>query len=312
MARPERNSVDYFPFLCEEGNKMFYLEETYGNDGFATFVKLLRELAKTDYHYLNLSKPSTLMYLSAKCKVSKEVLEAIINDLVDLGKFDAILWKENRIIWCQDFIESIQDAYKKRNNKCITLEGLLTLLNSLGIRKQGKLPSKASDNPQSKVKESKVKESKVDDEKEKFDNDFIDYKILFFKNKSENFDFVFEIQKIKNELDFEENEFKKIYLSQILNFLIEEKRKKVPPKKENLHQDFIDELKISSEWLNLISMQNQNLSIEKIISKLDEFEKHLKTDFKIHQTKTDFVSHFKSWLQKNIPNKQDQLLTHNR
>ena len=38
MARPERNSVDYFPFLCEEGNKMFYLEETYGNDGFATFV----------------------------------------------------------------------------------------------------------------------------------------------------------------------------------------------------------------------------------------------------------------------------------
>lgn len=167
MARPERNSVDYFPFLCEEGNKMFYLEETYGNDGFATFVKLLRELAKTDYHYLNLTKPSTLMYLSAKCKVSKEVLEAIINDLVDLGKFDDILWKENRIIWCQDFIESIQDAYKKRNNKCITYEGLLTLLSSLGIRKQNKLPSIDADNPQSKVKESKVKEIKEEESKEK-------------------------------------------------------------------------------------------------------------------------------------------------
>ena len=46
MARPQRNNVDYFPFYCEEGNKMFYLEETYGNDGFAVFVKLLRELAK--------------------------------------------------------------------------------------------------------------------------------------------------------------------------------------------------------------------------------------------------------------------------
>ncbi|MBS3993149.1 MAG: DUF4373 domain-containing protein [Bacteroidetes bacterium] len=160
MARPERNSVDYFPFLCEEGNKMFYLEETYGNDGFATFVKLLRELGKTDYHYLNLSKPSTLMYLSAKCKVSKEVLESIINDLVDLGKFDAILWRENKIIWCQDFIDSIQDAYKKRNNKCITLEGLFTLLTSLGIRKQGLLPTIGPINTQSKVKKSKVKESK--------------------------------------------------------------------------------------------------------------------------------------------------------
>lgn len=160
MARPERNNVDYFPFLCEEGNKMFYLEETYGNDGFATFVKLLRELAKTDYHYLNLSKPSTLMYLSAKCKVSKEVLESIINDLVDLGKFDAMLWKESKVIWCDDFVESIQDAYKKRNNNCITLEGLLTLLDSLGIRKLNKLPSKAPVNPQSKVKDIKVEDIK--------------------------------------------------------------------------------------------------------------------------------------------------------
>ena len=68
MARPEKNTVEYFPFICDEGNKMFYIEETYGNDGFATFVKLLRELAKTNYHYLDLSKPTTQMFLSAKCK----------------------------------------------------------------------------------------------------------------------------------------------------------------------------------------------------------------------------------------------------
>lgn len=164
MARPERNSVDYFPFFCEEGNKMFYLEETYGNDGFATFVKLLRELAKTEYHFLNLSKPSTMMYLSAKCKVQKTVLEAIINDLVDLGKFDSNLWKENNVIWCQDFIDSVQDAYKKRNNNCITFDGLLTLLDSLGIRKLQKVPTKEPVNPQ--IKEKKSKEEDI---KEKYD-----------------------------------------------------------------------------------------------------------------------------------------------
>ena len=49
MARPERNNIDYFPFYCEDGKKMFFLEETYGNDGFAVFIKLLRELAKTDF-----------------------------------------------------------------------------------------------------------------------------------------------------------------------------------------------------------------------------------------------------------------------
>ena len=160
MARPERNNVDYFPFYCEDGNKMYYLEETYGNDGFATFVKLLRELAKTNYHYLDLSKPTTLMFLSAKCKISKETLLSIIKDLVELGKFDSVLWNENSIIWCQDFVDSIQDAYNKRNNKCITYEGLLLLLSSLGIRKHGKSTTTVPINPQSILKKRKVNKSK--------------------------------------------------------------------------------------------------------------------------------------------------------
>lgn len=151
MARPERNNVDYFPFICDEGNKMFYIEETYGNDGFATFVKLLRELAKTNYHFLDLSKNTTLMFLSAKCKVSKEKLLNIINDLVDLGKFDSTLWSENKIVWCQDFIDSIQDAYIRRNNKCITFDGLLLHLVSLGIRKPDKCIKNNYKNTQSKV-----------------------------------------------------------------------------------------------------------------------------------------------------------------
>ena len=144
MARPQRNNVDYFPFYCDDGKKMFYIEETYGNDGFAVFVKILRELARTDYHYLDLSKSTTKMFLSAKCKVSKEILLSIITDLVDLEKFDRVLWEENQIIWCQDFIDSIEDAYSKRTNGCITYKGLLQLLVSLGVRK----PSKKNRKPQ--------------------------------------------------------------------------------------------------------------------------------------------------------------------
>lgn len=155
MARPERNSVDYFPFYCEDGKKMFYLEETYGNDGFASFVKILRELAKTDYHYLDLSKNTTMMFLSAKCKVSKETLDSIIKDLVDLEKFDSFLWNENRIIWCQDFVDSIQDAYIKRKNKCITYGGLILHLISLGVCKPIKEPLKGGIKPQTILKETK-------------------------------------------------------------------------------------------------------------------------------------------------------------
>jgi len=160
MARPESNTVSYFPFYCEEGKKMHYLEETYGNDGFATFVKLLRELAKTDNHFLDLSKNTTSMFLAAKCKISKNTLELIVNDLAELGKFDKALWDENKIIWCEDFINSIQDAYSKRKSKCINYQGLLSLLSSLGVRKLDKLPLNGGINTQSKVKEIKEKKSK--------------------------------------------------------------------------------------------------------------------------------------------------------
>lgn len=168
MARSELNTVSYFPFYCDEGQKMFYIEETYGNDGFATFVKILRELGKTDYHYLDLSKSTSLMFLSAKCKVGKDLLNSIIIDLVELGKFDKELWEKSKIIWCQDFIDSIQDAYKKRNNSCINRNSLLELLYSKGILIRPKsIPNKPKgesqvpDNTQSKEDNSKEEENKV-------------------------------------------------------------------------------------------------------------------------------------------------------
>lgn len=195
MARPERNNVDYFPFICSEGKKMFYLEETYGNDGFAVFIKLLRELAKTNYHYLNLSENTTIMFLSAKCKVTKEILLAIINDLVTLGKFDSILWNENKIIWCQDFIDSIQDAYNKRNNNCITYNGLIQLLISLGIRKQIKSISKGVNNTQSKEEYSILYKNIIPFFNSKFINEekYLDCIRLMIENDKRNPDEILKV-----------------------------------------------------------------------------------------------------------------------
>lgn len=160
MARPEKNTVDYFPFICGEGKKMYYLEETYGNDGFATFLKILRELANTEYHYLDLSKKTTKMFLAAKCKISIELLENIINDLVELGKFDASLWSEFEVIWCQDFVDSIQDAYKKRSNQCITKKGLRTLLISLRNPKPDKSESEVHVKPQTILEYTKLEKTR--------------------------------------------------------------------------------------------------------------------------------------------------------
>jgi hypothetical protein len=173
MARPTRNDVDYFPFMCKEGKGMFVIEEKYGNNGFATWIKILRSLATTNFHYLNLSDPSEKMFLSAKCKVSQDVLESIIDDLINLGEFDRELWEGFSILYSEKFIESIKDAYTKRNNSPLSKKQLLSHLSSLGVIKPSKgipkpslEPLKGVDNPQSKVEYSKVEEKKREEKKD--------------------------------------------------------------------------------------------------------------------------------------------------
>lgn len=120
MARPQKNTVEYFPFICKEGKGMYYIEQKHGNDGYAVWIKLLTALATTSDHFLDLSEPVELMFLSSKCRVPEEKLIEIISDLVKLKEFDKNIWVDHRVIWSDKFMENIEDAYRKRRNKPMT------------------------------------------------------------------------------------------------------------------------------------------------------------------------------------------------
>lgn len=158
MARPERRNVDYFPHYLSEGKKMYLIEHKYGNDGYAVWFKLLETLASTDDHWLNLNDETNVMFMSAKCRVTEEVLFSILDDLSKLEEINSLLWKD-KVVFSEKFIESIQDAYSRRNNKCIQLDSLCKHLSSLGIHKPSKCTLKSSNKPQSKVEEIKVNKS---------------------------------------------------------------------------------------------------------------------------------------------------------
>lgn len=166
MARPVRNDVDYFPFLCKEGKGMHYIETKYGNDGYATWMKILRQLAVTNFHYLDLSIEADLMFLCSKCKISEEKLIAIINDLCRLGEVETELWTEYTVVFSEKFVINISDAYRKRENNCIDKDSLLRLLLSKRRPKQSNCiptPAESSvngvNNPHTILDNSIVKES---------------------------------------------------------------------------------------------------------------------------------------------------------
>lgn len=129
MARKEKNTVDYFPHPSRHGKKMAYIRKKYGNDGYATWFVILEQLGDADRHYLDLSDEIGLMYLETACFVEQDLLLNIIEDLVKLGEFDQELWRNHRILFNEKFVDSIRDAYLKRNNSPASKSDILAHLN---------------------------------------------------------------------------------------------------------------------------------------------------------------------------------------
>jgi hypothetical protein len=170
MGRGARHDADYFPFYCKEGKTTKFIEQKYGNDGFAVWVKILRDLTTTNYHFLDLSEEDTLMVFAATCKVSDETLLKIVADLVRLGEFDKTLWQNDKIIWGDKFIESIADAYKNRKTKIVRRDEFIKLseqilgkkLISAGITSV-RNPENPVSYPQSRV-EKRIEENSIEEE----------------------------------------------------------------------------------------------------------------------------------------------------
>ena len=113
MARPKKQTVDYFPHIANSGKTIFILEQAYGNDGYAFWFKLLEILANTEKHVIDCRNPSEWKFLLAKTRVDDDIASRILDLLAELQAVDTKLW-EKRIIWCQKFVNNIEDVYKNR------------------------------------------------------------------------------------------------------------------------------------------------------------------------------------------------------
>ena len=185
MARKEKSNVEYFPHSVNHGKKMFCLRSKYKNDGYAVWFMLIEHLGKADNHYLDLKDDVQMIYLSSDLMVSEVVLLDIINMLVKLDVFDSELWNKERILYNEEFVESIADAYKKRNNNCIDRDSLILLLISKGRWKQRKSNPKPNNSDLSSTgipKEKKRKEDKSKPEEEAifFAEESLDFKFKEF------------------------------------------------------------------------------------------------------------------------------------
>ena len=113
MARPQKQTVDYFPHDCNHKRTMFILEERYGNDGYAFWFKLLEMLGNSNGHYLDLNDTSSMEFLLAKTHVSEVSGMKILDLLAKLDAIDPEAWS-HKAVWCQNFINRVASVYQNR------------------------------------------------------------------------------------------------------------------------------------------------------------------------------------------------------
>jgi len=154
MARPRKNTAEYFPHYVADSRTKFVLEDGWGNDGYAFWFKLLEVLCKADGHAYDCSERGNKRYLVAYARIEEEVVDAILSALVDLGKIDRDLWEKRQIIWCQGLVDNLSPLYGKRS-----VSGPeKPLLEEFPGRKLKETDQSVAETPQSRVKIEKRKD----------------------------------------------------------------------------------------------------------------------------------------------------------
>jgi len=166
MARPKKQTVDYFPHGATSGKTISILEGRWGVLGYAFWFKLLETLCATNGHVFDYGNSFEREFFLSKTRTDNETGTDILNLLAEMGKIDKELWVVDKLIWCDNLVKNVKDAYSKRIDQLPIKPVSSSIKASVEVFPVPETPLEkvnTSGSTESKVKESKekVKESKV-------------------------------------------------------------------------------------------------------------------------------------------------------
>lgn len=126
MARPMRRDADYFPFICKEGKTFAILRNRFPLEGIGFFTELCIILTTTPDHHIQLKTDVDFEYLCSKMKCEKNKATLIIEVLLMTGKIHKELWEKANVIVIPDLLDSLHDAYLKRETDIITINQIVS------------------------------------------------------------------------------------------------------------------------------------------------------------------------------------------
>lgn len=118
MGRLPKKGIDYFSHDVNASMMptLFTVQQSYGNDGYAFWFKLLEYLGTREGLSADFADKKQWLYFLSVAKVDSEKGEAIMSLLASIGAIDEELWNDYRIVWSENFVERATAVYTKRGN----------------------------------------------------------------------------------------------------------------------------------------------------------------------------------------------------
>lgn len=114
MARPGKDSLDYFPLDTILDIRWEFLEAKHGLVGFGLLIKLLQEIYREGY-FLYFDEKRLILF-SWKIKVDKNFISNVINDSINIGLFDKKAYENYQILTSRGIQRRYFEASTRRKN----------------------------------------------------------------------------------------------------------------------------------------------------------------------------------------------------
>jgi hypothetical protein len=127
-GRKDKNTVDYFPHYVNHGKTLFIIESKFGLEGYAAWFKILEMLGKSENHFIDCRNDADWEFMCAKIQLMHTEMQTFLDLCAKLNAINPQLW-QHRVIWSENFVKNIADAYKRRLNKCLTFQDVFNIIN---------------------------------------------------------------------------------------------------------------------------------------------------------------------------------------
>lgn len=157
MARPTKQTVDYFSHDCDMRNdiKIKALRRKYKHLGYSIYIITLELLGDTEYFQMKWDD-TNIELLASEYDCDTDVLKEIIDYCIQLNLFQI----DYGYLHCPQFTKRLEDTLLVRRKDYCSNNSPISKLSGVNVDNNN---INVNNNTQSKVKESKLNKSKVKD-----------------------------------------------------------------------------------------------------------------------------------------------------